>query len=423
MTLATPAASRALPHGLTLRPVPADADELGDWLRLVATVFKNPRPVTPQQLEARRPLYRRQRLTGVFEGPRVVGTLRSWNLTLTVPGGAVAANAISSVTVAPTHRRRGLLSAMLTADLARAAAHGTPVAILIASEAPIYGRFGFGPATEAATWTVNATAARFRREPEPGCRTELVPETDLREEAPTVYEAARRPGAIDRDPHWWNDALGVAETPGDPRAVHHAVLVRDAAGEVQRFLHYRPEERWEEREYRSVVHVEDLHARTPDAYAALWRYLVDLDTVATVRAADHAVDEPLPWLLTDARAARQTARADFEWTRLLDPAAALSARRYDVPGRAVIEVVDPAGWATGTFLLDADADGTGMCTPTTAAPDLTLGVDTLSALWLGGGDLAAAALSGRAHPHRPEALPRIAALLRTARAPWTSTWF
>jgi predicted acetyltransferase len=425
--MATPALPRtlpaALPRGLDLRAVDPDAPETASWLDLVATVFKDSRPITPERIEARRPVWRQQRLTGVFDGPRAVGSYRSWDLDLTVPGGQLRADAISSVTVAPTHRRRGLLTAMIQADLAAAVEREVPVAVLIASQAPIYGRYGFGAATESATWAVTLSQAQLRPEVDLSCSAELVTETELRRFAPAIYAGSRLPGAIDRDEHWWDLDCGVVSLPGHERGVHRAVLVREADGRPSGFLHYRSKEDWPDRDIRTVVDVEDLHAQTPAAYTALWNYLLGLDLVATVRAEDRAVDEPLPWLLTDPRAARQTSRCDFEWTRLLDPVAALTARRYEIPGRAVIEVVDPEGWAAGTFLVEADGSGSGSCTRTDREPDLSMQVDALSSLWLGGGDLAAKALAGRVRQRRPDALPRIAALLRTARTPWTGTWF
>jgi predicted acetyltransferase len=151
--------------------------------------------------------------------------------------------------------------------------------------------------------------------------------------------------------------------------------------------------------------------------------LTSLDIVARLNAPELAVDEPLPWLLTDHRAARQAARQDHQWSRLLDPAAALSARTYELPGTVTFEVVDPQGWATGTYRLEADGSGAGACTATDGEPDLSLPVGVLSSLWLGGGNLHAAVLGGLVAEHRAGSVDRLARLLHTVRAPWTPTWF
>src|SRR5580704_9079930 len=123
------------------------------------------------------------RTWGAFDGDRVVGTLRSFPTTFTVPGpSGVDVAALTNVTVAPTHRRRGLLSEMITSDLRASADRGEPVGILIASEYPIYGRFGYGAAIEASGYAVDLASTRFRR---PGSGSvELVDLVTLRREAP-----------------------------------------------------------------------------------------------------------------------------------------------------------------------------------------------------------------------------------------------
>ncbi len=410
--------------GLTVRPVDPDSPELEAYFENVLLVFKETTPMTPERLEFRRPLYRTQRVSGAYEGDRIVGTYRSWDTGVTVPGGnLVQADAISTVTVRPTHRRRGALSAMITADLRTAADLGLPAAVLIAAEAPIYGRFGFGAATETARWTVDVRGARLAPEVPRGGSVDIVPEASLRDLAPDVYTRARRPGAIDLHESSWDIGFGITPIPGSPHKPRVAAVHRDASGTPQGYVLWRVEDKWEDRVIRTSVHVEDLFAVTDEAYAALWGLLLELDIVATVSAEERAVDEVLPWLLTDVRAARQASRCDFQWARLLDVAAALSARTYESPGEVAFEVVDPMGFAGGRYTLEVDATGAGACTRGDREPQVRLPVDVLSSLWLGGGDLRAAAVAGRAVEQVPGAVARLGRLLRTTTAPWTATWF
>jgi len=242
-----------------------------------------------------------------------------------------------------------------------------------------------------------------------------------------VYERARRPGAIDRSDDWWDRTLGIAPRPGEQHTPTLAAVHRDDQGELQGFLRYSAKPHWELRLTQTWLTVRDLIAVTPDAHAALWGYLLEQDLVAGVRAEDLAVDEPLPWLLTDGRRARLTSQADFQWSRLLDPAAALSARRYEGPAGVVrFAVVDRLGWAAGGYTLEIDDGGAGSCTRDATVPTdppITLDVAALSGCWLGGGDLHAAAMTGQAIEREPGAVTRLSAMLRTTRAPWTSTWF
>lgn len=412
------------PDGLVLRRIDADEPAVDGWLDNVALVFHDTTRPTPETTALRRGVYAAQRLSGAFDGDLVVGTFRSWDTTLTVPGGAgLVADAISSVTVRPTHRRRGILTALMAADLEDAAARGTAVAVLIASEAMIYGRYGFAPATRTATHTVDTRRAVLRPEVPRAGRVDVVPEARAREVAEQVYAAARTPGEIDRLPHWWDHGFGTKTFPGETRGVHQAVLHTADDGTVTGYASYRIDDKWEDRQILTTLTLRELRTATPAAYAALWDYLLSVDLVATVKAQERPVDEALPWLLGDLRAVRTAEVGDFQWHRLLDPAAALSARRYEQAGAATVAVVDPAGYASGTYVLETDADGAGRCTRTSAAPDVTLPVDVLSAVWLGGGDLRAALWAGRGREERTGGGARLAALLATATQPWTCTWF
>src|SRR3954465_8770127 len=152
-----------------------------------------------------RPDFDLSRATAAFDGDRVVGTLRSFTSTLTVPGGAVIPSAaLTNVTVAPTHRRQGLLRRMLEPDLAAAKERGEPVGMLIAAEFPIYGRFGYGSAADHVLYEVDARTVQFVNEG-PGS-VELVDGASLRRDAQALYEQFRRvqPGAISRSDRWWD---------------------------------------------------------------------------------------------------------------------------------------------------------------------------------------------------------------------------
>lgn len=403
---------------------PASAD-FAAFTRNIGLVFHDSRPHTPEAVEFRRGNHTGNRLTAAFDGDVAVGTFISWDTGLTVPGGGtVTADAISGVTVRPTHRRRGILTRLMTDDLAAAAARGVPVAILFASEAVIYPRYGFGVATRTAHLEVDARRAVLRPEVPRHGRVDVVEAEPARAVAEQVLAAARRAGEIDHKAHWLDDSFGLRSAPGDtPKVRRFAVHTADD-GTPTGYLRYRVEDHWEDRVVATKVHVDELRAATPQAYLALWRYLLELDLVATVVATERPVDDPLPWLVTDRRSVLQTGVADFQWHRLLDPAAALSARRYERAGAVTFEVVDRAGgWAAGTYSLETDDDGTGRCTRTDAAAEVTVPVDVLSSVWLGDGDLRAAAWSTQAVEHRDGALDRLAGLLRTAEAPWTRTVF
>jgi predicted acetyltransferase len=398
--------------------------ELLAWDAAVGAGFHRPDP-TAAEAAGRAAQFATEldlsRAHAAFDDGRIVGTFRSSPTELTVPGGSVTADAITNVTVAPTHRRRGLLSTFMRADLAAAAERGEPVAILVASEWPIYGRFGFGPAADMAEYEIDSRVARFDL---PG-RGDMIlaGATELRAAAPHVYEAHRRvtPGAIERSGAWWDRRLGLVEAfPVEP--TQRRVLARDDSGAPIGLAVYEVAEAWDAWRPNGTLTVTELFGVDAAVEARLWRFCCDVDLMVTVRAGQRAADEPLPHLLRDARAVRQRFRADFQWVRVLDVPAALSARRYACEGELVLEVDDPLGHASGRYALEGGPDAA-RCAPTGAAADLTFRVDGLGAAYLGGASLTVLAAAGWVREHRPGALARADAMLGWVVRPWCATLF
>jgi len=399
-------------------------DEFTAWVGALQAPFFTTGPVEAEA-EFRRPHTDFERVLGAFDGAHVVGTWRSFASSIAVPGStSIPADAVSMVTTLPTHRRRGVLTGMMTSGLQAAAERGEPVSILISSEYPIYGRFGYGPAAENAAYRIDTRAVRFL----PGRGTdgtvELVTSGDLRELAPLIFERFRRaqPGAISRRDVWWDIDLGLVEMPGHEHSKGWCVVMRGTDGAADGYARYHAEEKWDEGRPQSTIFLDDLVAATPVAYAKLWRFICEVDLVTTVRAVGRSVDEVLPWLLEDARAVRQTTRSDYLWLRVLDVGRALASRRYLAEGRLVLEVDDPAGFAAGRYVLDGGPDGA-ECRATDAEPDLCLPVASLGELYLGGTTARLLAAAGLIEERRRDGVRRADAMFRSAVTPWCNTHF
>jgi predicted acetyltransferase len=364
------------------------------------------------------------RTWGAFDAGRVVGTLRSFATRLTVPGPAEeVASAVTNVTVAPTHRRRGLMSDMIRAELDTSVERGEPLGLLIASEYPIYGRFGYGAAIESATYTVDARASRFRR-PETG-NVELVDRGTMRKEAPALYDRfrVRQPGSIARSGLTWDRILQDGSVPGDEPPKGYCALYRSSDGVLEGYLIYRAEPKWDVTgRAQGTLTVEELVSVTPAAYERLWKFCCEVDLVTTVQAADRSVDETIAWMLSDGRAVHQSVRFDFVWVRVLDVCAALSSRRYLTEGRVVMEVKDDLGFAGGRYVLEGGPAGAS-CTRTSELAELSLPVDTVGSVFMGGVSLRSLAEAGRVDEDRYGALERADLMFRSATRPWCSTWF
>ncbi|HTW99190.1 MAG TPA: GNAT family N-acetyltransferase [Acidimicrobiales bacterium] len=393
--------------------------EVRPWLATMAANFFQRPPERHVEWWERR--IEPGRTWAAVEGARVVGTLRSFLLEITVPGpAAVPACAVTNVTVSPTHRRRGLLNEMLRAELAASVEREEPLSILIASEWPIYGRYGYGVATESATYEVDSRRARFLA-PRRGS-VELVDGDVLCKVAPPIYDRYRlaRPGAISRRDWWW-ERLRIADAPGSDEPLLRHALYRGESGEADGFASYHVKNNWVAGESLARVAVRDFVAATSEAWLQLWRFCCSIDLAVEVHA-DRPVDEPLSLVLEDGRAARQAHRHDFVWARPLDVPTALTRRSYLGEGSVVVAVADPLGYAAGTYRLEAGPDGAS-CSRTSESPELSLGVDSLGSLYLGGVAAPALALAGRIDEHRPGALETASRLFATPRPPWCATSF
>ncbi|RPK94538.1 GNAT family N-acetyltransferase [Streptomyces sp. ADI98-10] len=402
------------------------ASETADWMRAVGTGFLTPGTPSEELVADRFADADLSRTQGAFEAGRCVATFRSFAQELTVVGGAtVRADAISGVTVTSTHRRRGLLSRMMAADLAAARERGEPVASLIAAEYPIYGRYGFGPAAWSAEWEVSVHRAgldpRRSGQPAAGGRVEMVDGADVRKIGPEVHAAlaARQPGIVTRGERWWRLRTGAAPRPDHDKWTEPFYLVHRAAdGTVDGLMVYSADDKWgDAKQPLSTASVRDMIALNPAAERALWHHVCSIDWISAVRSGHRAPDDLLPLLLPDPRAARMITNVDWLWLRMLDVPRALEARTYGTEASLVLDVRDDAALAGGRFLLDASPSGA-RCTPTTRSADLALGVAELATLYLGDESVRRLVDLGRAEELRAGAATTADAVFRTGRRPW-----
>lgn len=374
--------------GLEYARVDADTDAFRPFQRAVARGFLGGESTDAEAENARKTL-RERRLTAVYDRrgvePEVpVGTIDSWASELTTsPGRTTDLWSISAVTVAPTHRRRGIARAMIGGELRTAAAAGFAVAGLTVTEATIYGRWGFSPAAWASDVEVDTRRARWTGPTSPG-RLDFVPRESVVERLKAVHERVRiqRPGSV---PGWdgrWRGVAGLA--PGDKAAERvRAVAYRDAEGDETGILVYTIDER--EDFAAHDLDVRALFAVDGEASAALWRYALEHDLVGRVKAWLQPAVPPVQWMVADRRAVRATL-TDHHWLRILDVAGALTSRRYAAAIDLVLRVDDPLGFAEGSWRLRVGADGEAevAAAPEDRAADVEVTVGALGSLLLGG---------------------------------------
>jgi predicted acetyltransferase len=338
-----------------------------------------------------------------------VATFASFEKTINVGSGRlVPSHLISSVTVRPTHRRQGLLRRMMTQSLTTAHAAGLPIAALTASEATIYRRFGFGPATWAHGITV-ATDSRFRLLTTPTGSAEWVEPHELVTLGPAIFARfhASQVGSVERHAGIWDRVSGLTDYMGKEDLAIRAALHYDSDGQIDGFVSYKIN--WEGS--KRSMEVVDLVAADDNAYLGLWQYLASVDLIDTVSWRAGRIDDPLTWALADPRLVTVTGVEDWVWLRILDPIAALEARPYVSDGEIVVRVVDELGFAAGTFRISV-TDATGHAERADGAtPDVECDAWVLGSLYLGGADPVVLRAAGELVEHSAGAAGRLRTLL------------
>jgi predicted acetyltransferase len=402
--------------------VPA-ADEVRGFMAPLRDAYAE--PFSDPEVESWLQVIEPDRWLGVVEGSAsdaVLGAASANSVHLTVPGGELPAAAVTGVGTRPDRRRQGILSALMRRQLDDVRERGEPLAILWASEAAIYPRFGYGLAVMDGYFEVATGRTAFGRDwPREG-RVRLLGEAESAEQIPPVYEVMRRitPGAITRTDTWWRS--GTLADPEFSRqgASHKYRLLFEAEGVAEGYAIYRIRDDWDHRGPKSVLEVRESVATTPRALRELWRFLFDVDLVRTVKAFRQPVPNALQLLLAEPRALGLVAN-DGLWVRLVDLPAALAGRRYATPGTLVLEVRDAfCPWNAGRWRLHAEGDpwlAAADVEPTDEAPDLALDTTDLAAIYLGGVRPTELADAGRIEELAPGTVARATAMFAADRTP------
>jgi predicted acetyltransferase len=353
------------------------------------------------------------RFLTAYDDGHPVGTTGAYAFRLTVPGGELAAGGVTWVGVLPSHRRRGILTQMMRTQLDDLHERGEPLAILWASEAAIYGRFGYG--ISAPETRIDAARARFgfRDDPGPAGLVRIIDRDEALQVFPSLYDAIRRdiPGFVTRSPEWW-EHYKLADPEHWRRGSgpkFYALLEED--GEPAGFAMYRIKQGWEQGYSTSELRVGDAFATSVGATRELWRFLFGIDLVARVQG---RIDPALPLFLmvTDPRNVALRV-VDGVWLRLVDLEGALAGRSYASDDAVVADVRDEfCPWNEGRWRLGPEP------ARTDDEPELELDVADLASVYLGAFDFHRLAAGERVRELKPGALDRASALFRTARQPY-----
>ena len=356
------------------------------------------------------------RMHAAFDGDAIVGGAGAFPFEMAVPGGRVSAAGVTVVGVLPSHRRRGVLREMMRAQLDGAREWGTPIAALWASEATIYGRFGYGLASLAGSIELARERAALGERAQPVGSIRLVAHDEALAHFPAVYDRvfAETPGMTSRSPQWWSSRrlLDLPERRNGGGELVRALLELD--GRPAAYALYRHFQAWEHGSSAGWIEVLEAMGDSPVATREIWRFLLETDWIATLRARLLPVDHPLFLLLAEPRRMRFTVM-DGLWVRLVDVPAALAARSYRAGEPVVLELRDEfCPWNARRWRVGGPAgvEATG------DAPDLALDVGALGSIYLGGFTFAQLSRALRVDELRESAIDRADAIFATNRAPW-----
>jgi predicted acetyltransferase len=397
--------------GFDVRPC-SSVEELRDALNVISHYFGNQHQLEVAERFAK--WIEVERMHAAFEGDRIVGGAGAFTYRMSVPGGAlIPAAGITVVGVLPTHRRRGVLTSLMREQLADCRARGDVAAYLWASEATIYGRFGYGLASRMGEISLVKERAHFAVPFEPRGTVRLVELDEAAQTFPPLYErvVAQRPGMFVRSKDWWETRKlfdDPARRQGGPKNLALLELDGNPAG----YAIYNVKQDWASGVSKGTVNIVEVVTPTPEAARELWRWLLDFDWTSEFSANLLPLDHELFMLVAEPRRLRFQVN-DGVWVRLIDIGQALSARTYN-DGEIVLDVDD-------TFL----PENTGRWRVTSSgaertddAADVRLDITGLGSVYLGGFTFDALVRSSRAQELTEGAAVRADALFRTSIEPW-----
>lgn len=363
------------------------------------------------------------RTTAAFEDGELIGTTGIHTFDLTVPGATLPTAGVTWVAVRPTHRRRGVLNGLMRTQLDNIHDRGEVLAALWASEAQIYGRFGYGLAAEGVEMKIDRAHAVLRHVVPFTGRTRLIDREEGLKTWPAVYDLVRtgQPGMTSRSKSWWElHRMRAPERPpsGYSKSFH---VQYEEGGDVLGYVRYQMKEVWDQGAPACKLLISELIAATDAAYSALWSFIFGVDLVSTITQEWGRVDEPLVHMLADPRRLLRRTQ-DTLFVRVVDVPKALAARKYAREDQIVLEVNDAfCPWNTGRYGLEGGPGGA-TCSKTDAAPDVMLDAETLGAVYLGGTRFQALARAGRVHGSQ-DALRAADAMFGWDPLPWTPEIF
>lgn len=374
----------------------------------------------PDEGAAFRRVAETERMISAYEGDNLTSTGGAFTFDMTVPGGStLPAPGVTIIGVLPTHRRRGILAAMMRHQMEDFRARNEPLAILWASESSIYQRFGYGMAAPVVFCDIERDRSQFLR-PEPAIgRPRLVSKEEALLTWPSLYDElqAKTPGMYKRSEEWWASHTLFDSATRRSEAGEQYCVVWEQNGDAEAYVRYRIKGEWTPAgaPYNQLT-VREIVAANPIAYREIWRYVFGVDLVGRIKAHNQPIDNPLLYMLAEPRRLQATI-TDGLWLRVVDVQGALEGRAYESDGELTFELIDEfCPWNSGPHTLQAKS-GEARVTEAAGEVELTFGAAELGTCYLGGGSFDTLRRAGRVVEHTPGAARRADELFKSSVKP------
>ena len=403
---------------LELRPI--TEEEHPTWSTFIGRAFGEDNEEA--EVAAWRTLTELDRTIAALDGGEIVGTAGAFTFDMALPGGAtIPAAGVTAVSVRPTHRRKGVLTRMMAHQLDDVAARGEPLAILTASETPIYGRFGYGPGSQFWGWSIHKEGVVLASPSKATGRIRLIEKDEAAKVLPGIRERMwrRHPGELSWSQAWWDDWFRDPKDRRDGGSERRYAVHESHSGVADGYVAWNAKPKWEGGLAAGSIVVHHVYGFDEEIEAALWELLLSIDLTRTIVAWDRPVEEPLRWRMADTRRMKVSQVGDHLWVRLLDVERSLSARELGADDRLVLAVADDFRPQTaGTYVVEP-----GSCRRDDGQkPDLSLHVRDLGAMYLGAVSATTLAKAGRVEGNAA-ALTRADRLFASSAIPWCATHF
>lgn len=354
-----------------------------------------------------------------FEDGKLATAYAAWPLTMRFNGEGISVAGVTCVGTLPIYRRRGYLRQITATHFNFLHERGEqPIAILFASLAAIYQRYGYAIVSTRNSYNMDPRYLDFPLgRPVPGNFREVGDD-----EFGLLVDLYRRfrvekTGYVHRGRAMWE--AGVLAPP--PARGLLSKVVYEEAGEPLGYVIYtvQPPPATESGQRLAI---RDFVWLTASAYQAVWNYFANMDLVSNIVWERVPSDDPLPHLLLEPQMLRISSHNGI-LARITDVEQALPKRRYHEEGTLIFEILDDlCPWNRGRWKLETSAAENSIGR-TSEEPQLVMPITTLAMIVFGHISATEAARMARLDVLKHSALASWDRVMRTTYRPFCADFF